>query len=196
VSDKLIELHDSSKKTEFVKLLIGESNPAGNYSASEHGHDANIWYNNRPQLIWDFGTELLYDASDEFSIISAIENHAISYLKLAIGTEMACMLRPKDFYVANSRTCWGFLVVKHNGDRALATEEWNAYQGSLEDLRWNKFTDEEYCMVKDLYVSEMRPRIDVLYEESLKWTNGDLSLISQYKYLWVDSICSHFYATE
>lgn len=91
--------------SKYVKLAVGVDDPLGNYSAYEHGLGELILHYNSEQAIFNLAQDL-YKCSDYKKIPDVIKAHNLMYIKISVGTEMAMMLCPNDFWVANVRTIW------------------------------------------------------------------------------------------
>ena len=57
-----------------------------------------------------------------------IRGAQLQYLQIGVGSEASCMLNPEVCWVANTRTIWTHLVIKHADDFAKANEELKLYQ--------------------------------------------------------------------
>ncbi len=129
IHDKLLHLHDQGPSNTFTQLLVGMSDPAGNYSAAEHrlgpkilGSNANV--NRR-----------LHDLAGKFrgltqprAVPQLIREASLSYLAIGVGSEASCLMNPDVCWVANTRSIWTHLVIKHADDFAKADEELRLYR--------------------------------------------------------------------
>src|ERR1700690_3281483 len=57
-----------------------------------------------------------------------IKAASVQFLQIGVGSEMSCMLNSKVCWVANTRTIWAHLLVKHNDNYAKADEELTLYR--------------------------------------------------------------------
>jgi len=98
----------------YVNLALGIDDPAGNYSASDHGSGPEILRNKHTyELVFQLAEKLI--ACEEPSRIpDIIYSTNISGLKISIGSEMAALLRPELFWVVNTRTVWAHFVIKYD----------------------------------------------------------------------------------
>src|SRR2546426_5783977 len=107
----------------FARLVLGVSDPAGNYSAAEHGIGPRVLGGNRN------AEQRVFDLADKFIGLSKarevpvlIRQAGLKYLGISVGSEASCMLNPRVCWVANTRTAWAHLLVKHNDNVAKADE--------------------------------------------------------------------------
>ena len=129
VRSQLSALRQKGKTNAFVELLLGISNPAGNYSAAEHGLGPRILVENSN------AAKRVCQLSDYFLALKTghevpglIRNAALRFLQIGVGSEISCMVNPSFCWVANTRTIWTHLVIKHADDFTKAAEELKLYR--------------------------------------------------------------------
>ena len=144
VHERLLELYERNKIAPFVQLLLGISDPAGNYSADEHGIgprvlDENI---NADKRVFDLAT-LFLALTKARDVPGIIKRAGLRFLGIGVGSEASCMLNPEVCWVANARTVWAHLLVKHNDDVRKADEELRLYRDGDEtsEMAYAKWTD-------------------------------------------------------
>src|SRR6266513_2543120 len=99
---RLRQLYDAGNVPEFVRLALGITEDAGNYSAAEHGIGPRV-----------LGASASAER-DVFALATAIEEcptvnrlptviyeQSISNLKISVGSEIAMMLDPERYWVGN-----------------------------------------------------------------------------------------------
>lgn len=130
--EHLIELHETGQVEAFANaaLAIGPQNLSANYSAAEHGLGPKVLMYNTPPVEKD-----VFDLAEAFRGLVAgkdvpriIRSAAISYLAIGVGSELSCMVNPGVCWVANTRTIWTDLLIKHGGRYELADEELKLYR--------------------------------------------------------------------
>ena len=105
IHQKLLGFYQDGELGSFVDLLLGISNPAGNYSADEHKLGPQILAGNS-----NAENQVVALARSFMSLTTArdvpklIRDAAIRYLKIGVGSEASCMVNPKICWVANTRT--------------------------------------------------------------------------------------------
>jgi hypothetical protein len=111
ISQMLRNLYENGNELQFCKLGLGISDPLGNYSASDH--------------LAPFGPQILAASENsnaikrvcrlagDFMLVTSghdvrklIRNANLKYLKIAIGSELSCMVNPRVCWVCNTRTIW------------------------------------------------------------------------------------------
>src|SRR5437660_713660 len=110
VHQRLTRFYQQGPSAQFASLLLGISDRAGNYSASEHGLGPQILREN-PNAV-----QRLYDLSGGFiglqsarEVPSLIRHAGLRYFQIGVGSEASCMLNPQVCWVANTRTIWTHL---------------------------------------------------------------------------------------
>ena len=124
---RLLKLHAEQKIVPFLaRLLVGVSDPRGNYSANEHGLGPLILSEsenpNSAQRLFDVASKLRAVKKGQ-EVPNVIRSAALKYFKIGVGSEASCMVNPNVCWVANTRTIWASLVFKPDGNVKLADEE-------------------------------------------------------------------------
>jgi hypothetical protein len=170
---------------DFLELALGISDPIGNFSAREHGLGPQILSSNQPVSIIKLSVSFLNE-TDPNKMVGSIYAENIKFLKVSVGSEMAMMLKPSHFWVANVRTVWTHLLLKHDYDLCKANEELKLY-------RSQEMTSEmEYRIWKEIY-RLMKPSILKVCEK------GGMVAIKQgvesgsLSYMWFDAIANALY---
>lgn len=129
VHHDLIRLLDGGLLDPFARLLLGMSNSAGNYSAAEHGLGPRVLSSNRNPL------QRLAKLAGEFRALTnardvprLIRDADLSYLAIGVGSEASCLINPDTCWVANTRSIWTHLVIKHADNIGTANEELKLYR--------------------------------------------------------------------
>jgi hypothetical protein len=173
------------KADDYLDLALGISESQGNFSAHEHGLGPQILSSNRPASIIKLAKSFLSE-SDPNRMVASIYAAHLKYLKVSVGSEMAMMLKPDIFWVANVRTVWTHLLLKHGYNLGKANEELKLY-------RSQEMTSEmEYQIWKEIY-RLMKPSIAKVCEKgnavSLEQGTDPCPLA----YLWFDAIANALY---
>jgi len=185
---RLLKLHQGKLFKPFVELVIGRSDQNGNYSAAEHAIGPKILAtnSNAEQRIIALA-DLFLGVKRGIDVPPLIKSAGISYLKIGVGSEMSCMMNPAICWVANTRTIWAHLLVKHNDSYSKADAELALYR------------DEDTS-------SEMTYKIWVDIHRTLDTAMTRLATMGtqqaqkqgiqpgQYKYLWADAVANALYA--
>jgi hypothetical protein len=185
ISLELQHLLSNQKKVEYVELAVGVSKPLGNYSADEHNLGWKILDNNQVSSIFELADSFLAPELKIRVIPDLIYEANLKYLKIGVGSEMACLLAPEKYWVGNVRTIWTHLLSKYDGDSLKANSE-------LEYYKLDESSSEMYYPLwKDIYPkmgNDLRKVMalahDIAREQGAKVDNN---------YLWVDAVCSHLY---
>jgi hypothetical protein len=145
---KLLEGHEI--KT-FVNLALGISSVHGNYSAHDHNLGPRILSGVEPLAIFQLAQNFI-TCLDSTEMLEAIYNRQISYLKISVGSEIAMMIRPNTFWVANTRSVWAHLLVKHKFSYKIANEELALYRNDDEhsEMYYDKWRALYFAMREDL----------------------------------------------
>jgi hypothetical protein len=126
---QLLGFYQNNNVSPFVDLLLDISNPAGNYSADEHklGPQIIAGNSNATDQVVALARKFI-DLTTARTVPELIRNAAIRYLKIGVGSEASCMVNPNVCWVANTRTIWTHLVIKHADNFARADEELKLYR--------------------------------------------------------------------
>lgn len=183
--ESLLQFFVKEEIAKYANLALGINDPSGNYSAAEHHLGARILNENSPNSVFKLARSL-YGCNSALDIPKTIRAHSLKYLKISIGSEMAMMLRPDIFWVANVRTVWAHLLIKHGDNYKLANEELQLYRDAdaTSEMEYRKW-EEIYNLLE---ISLVRLH-DLGIKEALrqKIAYGDL------KYLWADAVANALY---
>jgi hypothetical protein len=131
VSSALAQLYNQKSVDKFANLALGITDADGNYSAREHGLGPKILY---PGHNWNAERKVFEPAGEFISLTDArgvpelIARADLTYLKIGVGSEISCIVNPKVCWVANTRTIWTHLVIKHADSIRKADEEFKLYR--------------------------------------------------------------------
>ena len=189
---QLVWLLCNNRIKAYVQLAIGNDDISGNYSASDRTHDLRpaILSSNKEELIFSFA-KALYRKNCKTSedLKSLIYNeYNLPYIKISIGSEMAMMVRPKEFWVANIRTVWSYILIEKNFH----------YEESEELLElYNSHVDSEidYSVWREIY-SEIGKNLIKLSELGITEAKRQKVVVTNYQYylyLWSDAIANAMY---
>ena len=170
---------------DFAELALGISNPTGNYSAAEHNLGPKILSKRNPTVIRDLALDIARSTTAK-AMLDLIYQANIPWLKVGVGSEMAMLLKPKEFWVANTRTVWAHLLLKHNFSLAKANEELKLYRSGDQD------SEMAYRIWRAIYLEIGSSVVGLT-------ARGDIAAISQNvtpgkrQNLWFDSIATALY---
>src|SRR4051812_19931941 len=99
---RLRRLYDAENVREFVRLALGMTEPAGNYSAAEHVIGPKILAASAcsEQAVFDLATAI-ENCPTVNHLPSVIYERSITHLKISVGSEIAMMLKPDIHWVGN-----------------------------------------------------------------------------------------------
>lgn len=189
VSRKLKSLHAQNSKEEYVELAIGVSDKIGNFSAHEHQLGPRILDSNPVDSIFNFSKIIIEEHLNVRAFPRVIREANLPYLKIGVGSEMACLLRPDKFWVGNVRTIYCHLIIKHKGDWEKADEELELYK--FDDIS----SEMHYKIWQDIYIS-MKSSLDIIYKISVNRAEEQGVKVGEKKYLWIDAVCNALYSCE
>ena len=185
VGEELRRLVLSGKSIEFAELALGISNPTGNYSAEEHDLGPKILYRSSPTTIRDLALRII-NATTATTMLDEIYKANIPWLKVGVGSEMAMLLKPREFWVANTRTVWAHLLLKHKFDLARANEELRLYRSGDQN------SEMTYLIWKAIYL-EMGSSVIGLAERGSIEAKVQGVTPGKQQNLWFDSIATSLY---
>ena len=123
MSTRLLSLLNKKSKEGYVHLALGMDDIHGNYSARDHDLGPRILSARQPDAVFNLAKQM-QTINDSLDLQRVIYEANIPYLKISVGTEMALLLQPSVHWVANSRSIWSHLLVKHRSI-SKAKEELN-----------------------------------------------------------------------
>jgi hypothetical protein len=191
VSRNLCDLYQRQKVQEFGQMAVGVGfgAPDANYSASV-GHrplgpdilNANL---NAERQIFNLAGKFipLKDARDVPALIRTAQ---IKYLFIAVGSEISCLMNPAVCWVANRRTIWTHLAVKHADSIAKADAELDLYRDSDEtsEMAYSKWA---------AIHAELRVALTRIAEQGSDLSRKAKVVPGDIVFLWADAIASHLY---
>ena len=126
---RLLDLYGSKNRAKFCGLALGIDHRSGNYSANEYKTGPKILGSNRDaeRRVFDLATEFL-KLKSAASVPEIIRRAGIKHLAIGVGSEFSCMINPKVCWVANTRTIWTDLIIKHHDNVEKANEELLLYR--------------------------------------------------------------------
>ncbi len=166
---------------------MGISNPSGNYSSVEHGLGPKILGTNARAE-----PRILALAKEFFSLKHArmvpemIRKAQIKFLQIGVGSELSCMINPKVCWVANTRTIWTHLVIKHNDDIGKADQELALYREA------DVASEMAYQMWAAIH-AELDVALTRIGEMGKQLASEAGIIPGDITYLWADAIASDLY---
>jgi hypothetical protein len=189
VHKDLQKLRQQNAVDKFTELALGISDNDGNYSAAEHGLGPKVLAFNAQagQRVFDLAGQFI-SLTDASKVPELIKRAQLKYLQIGVGSEISCMVNPEICWVANTRTIWTHLVIKHGYDVSKADEELKLYREA----------DVTSEMAYEAW-AEIHAKLDVALThvaklgreraKSAKVTPGSII------YIWADAIASHLYSS-
>jgi hypothetical protein len=176
---------NNSDSKKFAELALGISDSEGNYSAAEHGLGPQILAMTKASMILDLGKRLA-NCADPKRVVDEIYSARIPNLKISVGSEIAMMLCPDRFWVANTRSIWAHLLVKHDFDYAKANEELRLYRDP------ERTSEMDYRLWKAIYLV-MQPNLLALGRMGDDEASAQGVRSGKEKNLWYDAIANAIY---
>jgi hypothetical protein len=173
----------------FVRLLLGISDRAANYSSSDHGLGPRVLAENADAerriflLAGQFG--VVRHAREVPHLIRAAD---LQFLKIGVGSEASCLMNPAICWVANTRTIWTHLVIE-SGDFQHANDALRTFREGerSSEMRYDEWTHWHTL----LQTSMNRIAADGRREANAAGvTPGGL------RYVWADAIANELYETR
>jgi hypothetical protein len=166
---------------------LGISNAAGNFSAEEHALGPKILTENVN------AERRVGDLAEKFIALKAarevprlIRGAQLRYLQIGVGSEASCMVNPEVCWVANTRTIWTHLVIKHADDFDKANEELKLYRNA------DVSSEMAYQMWAHIH-QEFAASMTRIAEEGERLANRAKVAAGEIKYLWADAIANALY---
>jgi hypothetical protein len=185
VSKKLTRLLKSSNAKPFADLALGISDVDGNYSAAEHGLGPQILATRPATAVLELGKRLAV-CDEPKQMVDTIYGAKIPNLKISVGSEIAMMVRPETFWVANTRSIWAHLLVKHSFNYARANEELRLYRDP------ERTSEMDYRLWKAIYL-DMEKNLIRLGEIGAAEAIAQKVTKGRGRNIWLDAIANAIY---
>jgi hypothetical protein len=186
IHQHLVAWYNQRSIRQFVRLLLGITDPAANYSASDHGLGPRILHENAD------AEQRIFLLAGQFAALTRtrrvpelITATNLSSLKIGVGSEISCLMNPTVCWVANTRTIWAYLVEKW-GDVHQANVELKAYrdEDSTSEMKYAEWAE----MHRLLETSMTRIATDGTRRATAARVRP-----GQIRYLWADAIANALY---
>jgi hypothetical protein len=185
-SRRVRQLFEGRNVPEFVRLALGMTDPAGNYSASEHVMGPRILAaTGAEQDVFDLATTI-EDNRVVNRLPSVIYERSIANLKISVGSEIAMMLKPDTHWVGNKRTIWTHLLVRHGMAEETANEALRLYYARDDD------SEMEYAIWRDVYLA-VGPDLLTLGERANQVARAQGVQPGRLRYLWPDAVATFLF---
>jgi len=184
----LVQEYTNRNIQSYVNTALGITRDEGNYSAAEYQLGPQILANNSASSVFDLA-EQLFTLTDAYHVPKTIYDANLSYLRISVGSEIAMMLKPNRYWVGNVRTIYSHLLLKHNGNQAMADEELSLYK----EPDGTRPSVMEYNIWRDLYLS-LESSLNTIAAMGNKEASKQNAQNGQHVYMWADAICSLLYA--
>jgi hypothetical protein len=184
---QLRQLFDVGNVPEFVRLALGMTERAGNYSASEHVIGPKILAGSTfaERDVFDLATAI-ENCPNTNRLPTVIYKAAIPNLKISVGSEIAMMLKPHCHWVGNKRTIWSHLLLKHGMDQRRANQELRLYYQRDDD------SEMAYEVWRDLYL-RVGPDLLTLGERVAQVARAQRVEPGRLLYLWPDAVATFLF---
>jgi hypothetical protein len=184
VSHNLQTLNERRSIGKFADLALGISDADGNYSAAEHGLGPKILStnSNAAQRVFELADQFI-SLGDARRVPQLIRDAKIKYLQIGVGSEVSCMVNPDVCWVANTRTIWTHLVIKHADNVRRADEELKLYREA------DVSSEMAYQMWAEIH-AELKVSLTRIAELGEQKSRTAKIQPGSVVYLWADAIAS------
>lgn len=110
--------------------------------------------------MWDLASHFR-SLKTPYEVPKLIRQAGLEYLQIGVGSEASCMLNPRVCWVANARTIWTQLVIKHADDFEKADMELRLYRDA------DTTSEMSYAIWTDLH-SELATSMTRIAEEGAR----------------------------
>jgi hypothetical protein len=182
-----LTLHRKRRIVEFCDLILGISDTTGNYSAAEHGLGPKVLAMNlnAPQRVFDLAGQFL-PLLQAHMVPPIIRQANLQYLRIRVGSEISCLMNPEHCWVANVRTIWAHLVIKHADNFKKADEELQFYRDA------DVGSEMDYQMWEAIH-AELAASMTRIAEEGRHLAMKARITPGPVTYIWADAIANRLY---
>ena len=184
VSEQLRLLLNRNNEEGYVRLALGMNDVHGNYSARDHDLGPRILNNRQPSVVFRLAKQM-QTVEDSCELQRVIYEANIPYLKISVGTEMALLLQPSVHWVANSRSIWSHLLIKHRSI-SKAKEELTLYRSGFES---SEMAYKLWCAIH----TDMHENVCILSELGVNAAISQGVQPGENIYLWADAVSNALY---
>jgi len=118
-----------------------------------------------------------------------IRDARLRYFQIGVGSEASCMMNPGCCWVANTRTIWTHLVIKHGDDFKKANEELRLYRDA------ETTSEMAYRIWRDIH-RELGVSMTRISEIGSKLARHAGVSPGRIQYLWADAISNALYESK
>lgn len=184
--EAILESFKNEQLEDYLEMALGlTENGNGNYSAAEHQLGWRILDENSHQAIFELAKQL-YTCSSPCKIPDVIYARDLKYLKISVGSEIAMMLRSNDFWVANVRTVWAHILIKHGDNYEKANEELMLYKDQ------DRTSEMDYQIWAEIYRT-LETVLVRLHDLGVEEARRQSVEPGELKFLWADAIANELY---
>lgn len=184
ISKRLRDLLQKEQQKEYIDLALGLKDPYGNYSAVEHGLGEKILERSSIATVFSLAKKI-ESVDDSVHMLQLVYTANIPYLKVGVGSEMAMLLKPEVHWVANTRSIWAHLLIKHNSV-ANANEELSLYRAGSSESEMNyRIWTALHASMKENFLETADAAKKLAEKQGFKILNDN--------YIWADSIANALY---
>jgi hypothetical protein len=185
VSTRMKRLFNDGDANAFALLALGISDGHGNYSARDHKLGPRILAAVTAGDVFRLAEEIM-GAPDVRSMLETVYRRNIPFLKVSVGSEIGMMLKPKQFWVVNTRSVWAHLLVKHRFKKGAANEELRLYRDDeqISEMEYNKWR---------AIGAEMEPTLEDLASRGDIEASRQAVVPGERRNIWSDALASALY---
>jgi len=183
----LRQLYEAGNVPEYVRLALGITEDAGNYSAAEHNIGPKILAASASaeQAVFHLATAI-ETCPTVNRLPTVIYEQSNSNLKISVGSEIAMMLKPDCHWVGNKRTIWSHLLVFHGMNQSKANEALRLYYARDDD------SEMSYDIWRDLYL-RVGPDLLTLGQRAAVAAESQGIQPGSLRYMWPDAVATFLF---
>ena len=182
---ELRRLFDEGEVDKYVELALGIENNDGNYSASLHGLGHKILDSSSRDSVFACATAI--DGCEHAEQLpKEIRHQGLRWLAISVGSEMATMLQPQTRWIANVRTIWWHLLLKHKGRLRDVNFELKAYRNA------DPGSEMHYQLWEYIYLA-LEESMLKLNDIATKTAKSQGVPSGRFPFLWADATAAHLF---
>lgn len=124
--------------------------------------------------------------TNDRAVPEIIRKAQIKYLQIGVGSEISCIINPEKCWVANTRTIFTHLVVKHADNISRANEELRLYRDA------DASSEMTYQLWSHIH-AELSVALTRIAESGREKARRAKVVPRPIVYLWADAIASYLY---
>jgi hypothetical protein len=149
----------------FIELALGLADPVGNDAAVRCKLGEKITrVPDAASRLFRLAKRIHDERPKAQALVQVINEEHIQYVNIAVGSEMAMMLCPDDYWATNLSIIWAYEYAKRNCTSDYANKMLTKYLDTLNDRYRGPSVSKHYCTAWDILYPKLKLNLDKIGE--------------------------------